>query len=62
MMPWRCVRGVASTSAFKLVKSVAGLFPRSIPRMGQRPPFYCWRSWCMSVNVLLWRLVLNLAV
>ncbi len=37
-----CVLGVASTSAFNLVKSVTGLFPRSTPRIGQRPPFDLW--------------------
>jgi hypothetical protein len=34
VMPWRCVWDVASTSAFRLMKSVNNLFPRSTPMMG----------------------------
>ena len=54
---WRLCR------LFRVVKSVTGLFiPRSIPRMGHRSPFDFWRSWCRSVDVLLWRLVMSLVV
>jgi hypothetical protein len=45
-----------------LLKSVTGLWPRSAHSMGHRPPFDLCRSWRRSLNVLLWRLVLSLAV
>jgi hypothetical protein len=61
-MPWRCVWGDASTFAFRLAKSVTGLFRRYTPRMGHRPPFDFWRSWCKSVKGLLGRLVMSLVV
>jgi hypothetical protein len=47
MMPWRYVSGVASMSAFKVVKSITGLISRYTPRMGHRPPFDCWRSFVL---------------
>jgi hypothetical protein len=56
------VWGVATSSAFRLARSVTGLFPRSTYRICPRPPFDFWRSYLRSVKVLLWRLVLSLAI
>ncbi len=50
-----------SKSAIRLLKSVAGLWPKSAHMMGHLLPFDLWRSCSRSRNVLLWRLILNLA-
>ena len=49
-------------SDVKLLKSVTGVCPRSAHRMGYHPPFDFCRCWRRSLNVLLWRLILSLAV
>ena len=46
----------------RLLNSATGLWPRSAHRMGHLPPFDFWRCWRRSLNVLLWRLILSLAV
>ena len=45
-----------------LFQSVTGLLHRSIPRIDHRPPSDFLSSRCSSVNVILRRWVLNLAV
>ncbi len=45
-----------------MVKFVTGLWPRSLPSMGHLPLSDFWSSCCSSVNLRLWRWVLNLAV
>jgi len=49
-------------STARLLKSVTGLWPRSSHSMGHRPPFVFCRSCTRSLNVLLRRLILSLAV
>ena len=61
-MSWWWEYGVVSMSDLKLVKSVTGLCPRFVQRMGHLPPFDFCSCWSRSLNVLLWRLILSLAV
>ena len=49
-------------STMRLLKSVAGLWPRSAHNMGHRSPFDFCSSWSRRLNVLLWHVVLSLAV
>ena len=49
-------------SDVKLLKSVTGLLPMSEHRMGHLPPFDFCRCWRRSLNVLLCRLIMSLAV
>ena len=44
------------------LKSLTGLFPRSMLRIGHLPPFCVWRSSCRSLNGLLCREVLIFAL
>ncbi len=57
---WEC--GAVSVSRVRLVKSVTCLWPRSAHSMGHLPPFDFCRCWRRSLNVLLCRLILSLAV
>ncbi len=51
-----------SMSVVRSLQSVAGLCPRSAHRMGHLPPFDFCSCWSRSLNILLWRLILSLAV
>ena len=53
---------MVSVSGVRFVKSVTGLWPRSAHSIGHLPPFDFCRCWRRSLNVLLCRLILSLAV
>jgi len=56
-----CAGLVSDGGICRVLKSVTGFGPRSIPTMGHRPPSVSCKSWCRSLNALLCRCVRNLA-